>query len=787
MVEMPAFRTFRRLEPRIGWLSFVLLLAALTTVLAAAMEVGWVPEDWAIIPAALAGFGLALWLSEKRLSPWIAWLVLSLAGFALVIIILAGLTPPLETLVQGNPAVAIYWEQSMAIFSDRVGSWLQSVATGGRSTETMGFAVGIALAAWFLGALLGWTSDRLGQEALGLGALGVSLALTTYFGQSGVYWVVIFVGLATTSIAIAQYGNLASAWDRNGTDYSGEVRIELLMYAGTVSLLLMTAAYALPAINVRAIAENFRRQPAISEAEDTLARVFAGVAQPRVANEEVATGGTVGVLPRSFLLGSAPELLESVVMIATLSSTLGPADQPPGHHWRATSYDVYTGRGWLRSPEREEDFAANQPIPFADDEAQTTASTAMLTQRVEVANGNLTARYTVGRLVSVNRSSVVYWRGVDDLVRASDSADSVTEYEAVSRVVLPEPEALQQARTADIPAAIMARYTDLPESVPERVGQLARHVVGLESTPSTSPLPLSDNTGPATTPYDQALALESFLQQYPYSLSVGLPPPGVDMADYFLFDLQSGFCDYYATAMVVMARSLGLPARLAIGYLPQPADANNRQVLRQVNAHSWAEIYFAGFGWVEFEPTAPIPGQEAAMASVGPPDYSAYGIPTVSAPVSIPDRAPQDDTPWPLVAVMTLAALGVGGLWLRRWRAVRDRRPLGLDEVQAAFYNLQRQSQRLGYTGTTSQTPDEFTTGLTHRLADMDDDHEVAQELGPQLSRLATLYGRRQYGPATDAAQAADGSEASSLWNAIRPKLVDLASPWRTLRQLGRG
>jgi transglutaminase-like putative cysteine protease len=80
------------------------------------------------------------------------------------------------------------------------------------------------------------------------------------------------------------------------------------------------------------------------------------------------------------------------------------------------------------------------------------------------------------------------------------------------------------------------------------------------------------------------------------------------VADYFLFDLKKGYCDYFATTMVVMARAAGIPARFVSGYSPGAYDAPNAQyVVRELNAHSWAEVYFTDIGWVEFEPTGSIP------------------------------------------------------------------------------------------------------------------------------------------------------------------------------------
>ena len=141
------------------------------------------------------------------------------------------------------------------------------------------------------------------------------------------------------------------------------------------------------------------------------------------------------------------------------------------------------------------------------------------------------------------------------------------------------------------PAWISQTYLQLPESLPERVIELANGLV----------------MG-ATNPYDRVRLIESYLRQIPYSLDVPEPPKDQDVVDYYLFDLKKGYCDYSASALVVLARAAGIPARLVMGYAQGAYDPNNHvYVVTGADAHSWPEVYFAGLGWVEFEPTAAQP------------------------------------------------------------------------------------------------------------------------------------------------------------------------------------
>jgi len=94
-----------------------------------------------------------------------------------------------------------------------------------------------------------------------------------------------------------------------------------------------------------------------------------------------------------------------------------------------------------------------------------------------------------------------------------------------------------------------------------------------------------------------------------YSESVPPIPADQELIDWFLFDIRQGFCNYYASAEIIMLRSLGIPARLSVGYAQgEPIeDMSDAYLVRQRDAHAWPEVYFPSIGWVEFEPTASQP------------------------------------------------------------------------------------------------------------------------------------------------------------------------------------
>ena len=112
-------------------------------------------------------------------------------------------------------------------------------------------------------------------------------------------------------------------------------------------------------------------------------------------------------------------------------------------------------------------------------------------------------------------------------------------------------------------------------------------------------------TASATTPYAKAKAIESYLRTIPYNDAIPAPPASVDPLEYFLFDLHQGYCDYYATAMAMMLRSVGVPARAVSGYAEGIYDPEaGVYFITERDAHTWVEVFFPEYGWIEFEPTA---------------------------------------------------------------------------------------------------------------------------------------------------------------------------------------
>src|SRR4029077_4992560 len=158
-----------------------------------------------------------------------------------------------------------------------------------------------------------------------------------------------------------------------------------------------------------------------------------------------------------------------------------------------------------------------------------------------------------------------------------------------------------RAASSDYSSDVRAEYLQLPTPLDSRIPELAEQI-----------------TSRAETPYDKAAAIESFLRnRYDYTLNL-TGKPGDDPLAHFLFVARAGHCEYFATAMAILLRTLGIPTREVNGFLP--GEYNNLAgdyIVRASDAHSWVEVYFPNNGWVTFDPTPPAPTDSGLLTRLG--------------------------------------------------------------------------------------------------------------------------------------------------------------------------
>ena len=293
---------------------------------------------------------------------------------------------------------------------------------------------------------------------------------------------------------------------------------------------------------------------------------------------------------------------------------------------------------------------------------------------------------------------------------------------------------LRTAGTA-YPPGIIARYAnpsaDTDAFDPDPAGRL--------SVPELAAELVRENG--LTNPFDIADAFQWYLSSpdnFTYRSSVrGKCAPDEAVADCFL-RIREGYCEYYATTMILMLRSQGVPARLAVGYLPPGQDG----LVLSSAAHAWVEVYFPGHGWAAFDPTggngaAPVvyPEGPAAVTPPTAPPQDPFENDAVRQGGERPEAAGAGATRdigaslLPIIAG-AIVALGVAVLLWRRW-------PRRQPDVVAVYGRMTRLASWLGFPPRPSQTVFEYTSALA----------DVVPESRPELQAVASAKVEATYRP----------------------------------------
>lgn len=485
-----------------------------------------------------------------------------------------------------------------------------------------------------------------------------------------------------------------------------------------------------------------------------------------------------------------------------------------GAYWRLYSLDQFDGTTWSSSDPMAQDgveFGSEATFPHT-----LNLSTAdPLVQRYRMLRDLDDAWLPMAfpaQSISLPEGGLRFNPDLGTAVFSDGDLPEGFEYVVTSRVVAPGPADLDDVRFQ--PPSEYGRYTAVPETVDRRVGQIARQLAGDEPTP-----------------YRQVLAIQEWLRSTLFSYTTDVEPVAdADALLDFLERTHRGFCQQFATAMAVLVRELGYPARVSVGFRAGSIEGDTFTVT-SLDAHAWVEVFFPGFGWLPFEPTptrsnpAAQPGtylDPAAAASEAPPSVQnpgePTGVPDLGAggatcfnasgrpiapqlcsdptaqtgldrpvqgplppglvPTGEPRAAPPDINGYSIpyrwifaglaaaVAVLLVAAPIVKWVWRRRMLR-RSQEPREL--VLAAYRVFDGRATDLGMGRRDGETVAEHQARLTAARA-MSDGH---------LSRLAAVAIRAAY-----AAEAPSTSEAAEALGDARTAISDLRKDAGLLRRI---
>ena len=479
---------------------------------------------------------------------------------------------------------------NLSLLSNRLWNWINGLLTGEPYFDPIMGALFLAIMVWLVVTWAMWGIFKLKKPLLGVFPSILLVVITLMIiGQISNY-VALMIGSTVGLIIYMNHDIREKVWEKMNLYYDDSIQSRMLIYGLGIAAGLMVFSILSSRLSVSSIIEIFHDQRTDENRVDSSTRSSGLEPKTNSHTIDFITRHQYAGLPNKHLVSGGPKFSSQQVVMSLEIEGITPdiinAEQlVPLRFIRSLTYDRYTGGGWIsREPEMHQYDRGDQLFPNIGENQQVLRQSVNLTEYV---SGSL---YTIGIPLSVDQDFSIAWRlnldeqSAFDIFGGTLKADS---YRADSIIPLFNEEDLRNAGQI-YPAWVQERYLALPLSIPERVLVLAR-----------------DLTAKEPNPYDGAIAIESFLRSFPYTLDVPVTPRDQDISDYFLFRLQKGYCDYYATAMVVLARAAGIPARFVTGYVAETYDDERQAfIITADQAHSWVEIYFPGYGWVPFEPTA---------------------------------------------------------------------------------------------------------------------------------------------------------------------------------------
>jgi len=481
----------------------------------------------------------------------------------------------------------------LGILASRLILWATNFVQGNPQYDPVAIAFVWGFLFWFSAVWAIWLIIRYHRPLAGiLPALAIVSTSLVYIGKSPFRLVPIF-GLAVGLIVLVHHDVKEKEWETENIPYAGIIREKISTTAVILSIGLMVFTTINPSFTIRRIVNFINRVTAENIDDEEIARSLGIEPQSETTVVDAISTARTGGLPNRHLIGSDPDLSDQPVMIiqveelsALESDRETETDQT--YYWRSLTYDRYLGSGWA-----SRDFVEQKYKPGESTLASWPESYRIIRQKIELFEDLGGLLFSAGIPLNTDHSFQVAWRMQDANQETYDIFGATIKAENYWVDSLQPEGSKIELRSAgqEYPDWIRNRYIWLPESVPERVLALARDLTATEPTP-----------------YDRAVALETYLRKFPYTLELPQPPLDRDITDYFLFVAQKGYCDYYATAMVVLARAAGLPARMVTGYIGgYYIESQDAYLITADLAHAWAEIYFPEFGWIVFEPTGGRP------------------------------------------------------------------------------------------------------------------------------------------------------------------------------------
>jgi len=590
------------------WSSAILLLVILQIAATRLVATKWTDDLSLIQIVTLLGTLIGLTLGQSIFSRNVS-LFFSLAYAICIIPWQLGLT-----MEKG-----IVWVERWLSLWGRLVVVTQELAQRETITDNILFLILMAMVFWCIAVYTGYTLARYAHIWRVVLPSGLATFIIHTFDPllvSRSWYLAINLFFSLLLVARLVYIKNRANWKKRRVHVPPDASFDLSRITVIVALVVVLFAWNVPvkADSLGPIASVWRTatNPLVN-LNDRLSYAFASL--------KASVGLVTDIFGERLPLGLGTPLSDEVVMEVD-----APRDPPQNvrYYWRAMVYGIFENDEWRTGLGGIDE---RQLLPSGLNLTQSGVDSRTEAVFTFYPSDSISMLYVAPQPLWISRPSTTLLitnpDGTIDLESISAQAylKGGEQYEvrsSLSAVTLKE---LRDAGT-DYPQWVMERYLQLPEDITERTYELAQELAQGQDTP-----------------YDIVSTITNYLREnITYQLTIEAPPPRTNRIDWFLFEYQKGFCYYYATSEVILLRSLGIPARIAVGFahgerqpesigsqqdsdigqVPEMAD-NARYVVRRNDAHAWPEVFFPGIGWVEFEPTT---GQDPIYRPSGEDNFN---------------------------------------------------------------------------------------------------------------------------------------------------------------------
>jgi transglutaminase-like putative cysteine protease len=576
------------------WASIILLLVLLETVAARLVATNWTPflhlTQTATYIAFVVGTALGYSRFPNRLAQWLSAIYM----FFML---------PLQWTLAIDQRVSL--EEQLFSVAGRL-YYSTSDFLGRRPVEdVLFFVIVMTVAFWFISAWAGFALVR-NQNYLSSvlpSAIGLLIIQNYDSVKPGRLWFIAFFAFfALLLLGRLHYLQNRKSWRERRIFLSPDSSLELTSSMAIAAGLIILVSWTIPA-SLSSWSSAVRSWNKVTQPW----REFTDNMQNAVSALDAPSGARRGEFFGSQLPLGLGFPLSDTIMFEVETPALSLDQKPPRYYWRGRTYDSFVNGQWYSTGTVREEYSPSVVNPFGVNTDTSTQGHFIF----QTGDDSFSLIYSPAQPIWVSRTGLTFSQAGNegkDLVawHAYPWLKSGETYQVDAALNNPNRQQLREAGT-EYPDWVRNKYLQLPQRLSPQFKELAEEI-----------------TAGAETPFDKASAITQYLREnIEYAPTIPAAPKNQDVLEWILFEYKKGFCVYYASSEVVMLRSLGIPARVAVGFaqgertrssdlLPSEARAEeeelaSRYIVRKRDAHAWPEVYFPNIGWVEFEPTSSQP------------------------------------------------------------------------------------------------------------------------------------------------------------------------------------